>query len=479
MNSEHKEIFKHSGNYLFAVIANKALSFISIPVLTYLLTVEDYGIFNVFMSTLQIVTIILTLNTEVAISRYFYDAKDEEDFKRFVGTSLWLSLTIFVIMSLLFLLFSSQLSVYSGLERLLVILLIPLSLTGVLNNVFQQIYQPLLKSKKIAVVSSFNVYVGFVISILFILMMHEKRYYGMIYGSLTMAIAMGIYYYKEILRYSQNVFDKKYVKYILSFTLPYLPYSLSGIILIQFGKLIIGKQEGFHAAGLYSFASNIALLMMVIITVCHSAWNPYYMRYMNEKNYLKIDGDYDLIWKFSLLLGAFLSLFCYEIGAILARPQFILALYIVPILVLGYLFYQWSYVYLRNVAYAKKTIWNAIVVISSGIVNILLNAVLIQYYQELGVAISFAISYLFMLLFSWLTNKYLLKVYAPRVTQFLYPFLFFIPVMIIAVYFRQFPNLSFLVIMSKCIVMSVLVLFLFYRYYNKRLWVLLDYLRKH
>lgn len=96
MNPEHKELFKHSGNYLFAVIANKALSFISIPVLTYLLTVEDYGIYNVFLSTLQVVAVILTLNTEVAISRYFYDAKNDIDFKRFVGTSLWFSFWYFV-----------------------------------------------------------------------------------------------------------------------------------------------------------------------------------------------------------------------------------------------------------------------------------------------------------------------------------------------------------------------------------------------
>ena len=76
--SDHKALLKHSGNYLFAIIASKALAFISLPVYTYLLTVEEYGVYNVFISTVGIATIILTLNTEVAVSRYYYDSKDSK-----------------------------------------------------------------------------------------------------------------------------------------------------------------------------------------------------------------------------------------------------------------------------------------------------------------------------------------------------------------------------------------------------------------
>ncbi len=473
MNLEHKELFKHSGNYLFAVIANKALSFISIPVLTYLLTVEDYGVYNVFLSTLQVVAVILTLNTEVAISRYFYDAKDDTDFKRFVGTSLWFSFLVFCIMSLLLVVFSPHLSSFCGLEWLLVILLIPMSLSLVLDSVFQQIYQPLMKSRKIATISSINAYGGFILSVLFILSISEKKYYGLVYGTLTMAFFLGIYYCKEIFKYATNVFDIKYLKYILSYSLPYLPYSLSSVILIQFGKLIIGQQEGFHTAGLYSFASNIAMLMMVVITVCHSAWNPFYYRYMNDKDYDKIDGDYDIIWKATLIFGAFLSLFCYEIGIILAKPQYLSALYLVPILVVGYVFYQWSYVFLRNVSYVKKTIWNAIVVIASGVLNIVLNAILIKEYQEVGVAVSFSLSYLFMLLFSWLINKYILCAYSTSMKKFVIPFLYFVPIVAVSVYFRIFTELSILVILCKLLILLTFTLVIMYKFYKSYLWELL------
>ena len=59
--SDFKALAKHSTNYLFAIMATKALAFISIPVYTRLLSVYEYGIINVFMSTVGIVQVLLTL----------------------------------------------------------------------------------------------------------------------------------------------------------------------------------------------------------------------------------------------------------------------------------------------------------------------------------------------------------------------------------------------------------------------------------
>ena len=49
-----------------------------------------------------------------------------------------------------------------------------------------------------------------------------------------------------------------------------------------------------------------------------------------------------------------------EIALIMARPEFLSGMYLLPILIIGYVFYQWSYVYLRSTGFAKRTIWNAV-----------------------------------------------------------------------------------------------------------------------
>lgn len=466
MNAEHKEILKHSGNYLMAMMASRALSFISIPVLTYLLSVEDYGVFNVFLSTTGVAGIILTLNSEVAISRYYYESKGETDFKRFVGSSLIFTLLIFFFLSTVLIFLSQQLADFMKFERLLTICIIPYSLFGIINSVFQQIYQPLLKSRKIAVLSCVQSYSSFIFSIIFILLLSEKKYYGLVLGAIVAMLLVGTYIVLQILKYTIFCLEKKYIKYILNYSLPYLPYSLSSIIIIQFGNLIIGQQEGFRDAGQYSFASNIALLMMVLISLCHSAWNPYYFRYMNEQKYDKLDNDYHLMWRATLIFGAALSLFAYEIGIVFARPQFNGTLFFVPLFVGGYLFYQWSYVYIRNVMYAKKMIWNAIVVISSGVLNIILNTYLIQYCHSVGVAISFSLSYLFMLIFSWLINRLVIKQYAPRLMDFIAPLFLYMPVFVLAIYFKKYDEFSCVVVFIKCVILMLFILIVFRKEIN-------------
>ena len=463
--SNYKEIAKHSGNYFFAMVATKALDFIAIPVYTYLLTVEEYGVFNMFLSTVGIATILLTLNTEVAISRYYFDTDDVIDFKKFVGTNMRLTLAVFFIISLCMVIGVIPLSSYLNFEYLLTLAIIPVSLYRIVNSIFQQIYQPLLESRKIAVVSSVQSYMAFFLSILCIYLLPEKKYYGQVLGTILAMLVVGVYSLRQIKEYYISGWNLKYVKYILNYSLPYLPYSLSGIIIAQLGRLILGRINGFEAAGVYSFASNISMVMLVLISVVHSAWNPYYFRYMNDKDYTSIDRDYDLIWRVTLFVGVAVSLFCYEIGNLVGPSEYNTDLHIIPILVLGYIFYQWAYVYMRNVGYAKKTIWNAIVVVFSGVVNILLNAILIAPLGTLGIAVSFSVAYLFMLVLGAILNKYVLKCYAPKLLSFIKP-LVYSTILIICTIITPFKDCNLGLVLLKSIVLIVFAVILFWKYKN-------------
>lgn len=433
--SDYKALAKHSANYLAATIATKALGFISIPIYVRLLTVHDYGVMQVFMSTAGIMQVILTLNSEVAVSRYYYDAKDEQDFKEFVTTTIKLTTRIWCLMFAITLLCVPFLAKEFSFSKLLTIALIPVASYSSINSIFQQIYNPLLQSRKIATVTSIQTYLAFGLSVVFILLLDNDKYYGYALGTISAMLILSIYIIRQITPfYIKSRISKKHIKYILSYCLPYIPYTLSGVILAEFGKIVMSNYGGFEVAGQYSFVANIAGLMLVLISVAHSAWNPFYLRYMTDKDYVSIDKDYDLIWRVTLVGAIGLSLFGKELGFILGKPEYLSNIYILPILVLGYVFYQWAYVYLRSTGFANKTIWNAVAVVTGGICNIILNVLLVSKFKEIGIAVSFSFSYFVMLIVSYLINRYILKQYTPSIWRFIRPLLFSLPFMAISGY---------------------------------------------
>ncbi len=465
--SDYKSLFKHSRNYFYATIATKALSFISIPVYTRLLTAEEYGIVNVFMSIVGIVSVLLTLSSETSISRFYYDAKDTDEFKRFVGTSIRLTSMVLLVTTLVFILGLNIIADIVNLPRRLTLCLIPVALFNITNSIFTQIYNPQMESKKIAIVSSIQSYSAFVISIICILLIKEERYYGYIYGNIIAMFLLGSYMVKQIKPYYISCFDKNYIPYILKYCLPYIPDALSGIVLAQFSKIFIGNDQGYALAGSYSLVVNMATLMMIVVQITNNAWVPYYFRYMNIKDYKSIDNDFNLIWRLTLVAAIGLSFFGKELAEILAKKDFLDMMPVLPLLVTGYVIHQWAYLYLRNVGYSKRMMWNTNAYMLSGLALVVLNMILVPRYQGYGAAFATLFSYLFLFMFAYMINKYVIKLYAPSIKYELKPFLIYLLFISVAVFLNVLNVKLMLLLLIKFVLFSLGAIVLIYPYYDK------------
>ena len=467
--SDYKSLFLHSRNYFFATLATRALSFISIPIYTRLLSVEDYGIVNVFMSMVSIVAVLLTLSSEVAIARYYYDAKDIEDFKRFVGTSIRLTSIILFITTIIFILGLDFIARIIEMPRRLTLCLVPVALFTIINSIFSQIYNPQMQSKKIAIVSSIQCYSAFILSVICILLVQEEKYYGYIYGNIIAMLLLGMYMVRQIKPFYVSCFDVNFVPYIMKYCLPYIPDALSGIVLAQFSKIFIGNSQGYSLAGSYSLVVNMATLMIVVITITNSAWVPYYFRYMNAKDYKSINNDFNLIWRLTLVVAISLSFFGKEIAEILANRDFLDMMPLLPLLISGYVFHQWAYLYLRNVGYSKRMMWNTYSYMFSGITLVILNYLLVPKFQGYGAAIATLFSYVFLLLFSYFVNRYVIRLYVPSFIKSLRPFVAYTIFVIIAVYLFLVDINWFVLLLIKVFLLTVFSLYIFRSFVGKLL----------
>jgi len=401
------ETLRHSKNYFFANIAIKAIGFISIPIFTRLFTQEDYGIVAVFASYVGIMTVILSLNSHTSVGRYYYEKTD--DFGEFIGTSFIFVGLILCITVIIYILFYQQINNLIKLPDLLPIYLLFACLFAIIRSVYVQILVPQKRSKELAIINVLNGYIGFVTAVLFVYLLKENRYLGRIWASLLVGFIFTMYYIVKINKYTVFRFRKKHIKYITKYSIPLIPYHLSGIILAQFDRIMINNIESTASAGLYSLGYNIGMLLLIVISSIQSAITPDFYKFINNKSFNRLDKLIKRIFPIITISALGIILFAKEIVIILADKKFYPGLRVVPIVVIGYVFFGMFTIYQRYIGYSKKTILSSIAVLTAGILNILLNKLFIPRFGYIAGAYTTVISYFVQFWICWLVVKLILR----------------------------------------------------------------------
>lgn len=398
----------HFKNYFLAEVAAKVLTIISIPVFTYLLTTVEYGIYNIFISYIQIFTVLLPLNSHASVSRYYFE-KDKGDTKRFLGTSVSFSTLCITLTLPFFIIFQNELAAVFNMPVFLLWLMFPTILFQIAFSFFQQVYYPLEKSKALSKVNIVRAYSEFFVAIFIIYLLNTDLYLGPILAIIVIRAFQFIYIIKTLKPYFQLSFNYRHIKYILNYSVPLIPYTLSAVILDQFDRIMINSYSGNSEAGLYSMAYNIGMLLSVVIMVIFMAWTPNLMKYLNSANHEKRDKDLNKILRLIAFAAIGLIYFGKELGYILSEASYHDALPIIPVIVVGYIFYSIFRVYGIYAGYYKKTYLLSINLLIPSILNIILNAVYIPKYGYIAGAYTTVISFVLMALLSWFIAKYVLK----------------------------------------------------------------------
>ena len=396
---------KHGKNYLLANLATKALGFITLPILTRLLTVEDYGVISLFNSYLLLFLPILTLNSYTSVGRYYYE--DNDDFNSFFGSNINFVFLILAVSTILLLTFKPIVLNFIDLSDSIFYLLLFMVWFKVLSSLYQQICQPRLKSKEMAIRMITEAYGGFLLSIILIYCFSDNRAFGKILGQTVMAGLLSVFFVKSLLRYYTFSFKRKHIKYVLSYSLPLLPYVLSGVIIGQIDRIMINEYWGMQDTGLYSFAFQLGMLVSVLSMSLYQAWSPVFYKKFNDKN--RLSNDFVKIFLILSCFALFVILFCDEIGFLLGKESFLGGLSIVPIIVIGLLFDAVFLFIGLFFLYFKKTIFISGIVVFGSILNTILNFYMIPAYGYQVSAYTSAVSYCLMAILSIFLVKIFLK----------------------------------------------------------------------
>lgn len=460
------EMLQHSKNYFISNVATKGLALISVPIMTRILMPSDYGVLSLFNGYQSVFVAVLTLNCYTALGRYFFDAKG--DFEDFFGTTIIFNLSLLGLYLILFLVFKSDIVKILRLPENTIVFIVPAVITYSISSWYEQFYSSLKRSKHIAYRNVFIAYFTFGLSVLLIMIRKDDRYLGSLQASLIIGILSSIYYFRLLRSDINLVFKKTHLKYMMSYSIPLLPYTLSYVILGQIDRIMIGNFSGTSSVGLYSFAYNIGMLLTLVTSAIFQAWQPDFFTHMNDKNYSKIDADAEFIFK--IILGCSLPLIFLgkEIGMILGGKNFQESLYLVPIIVIGYVFNSIFSFYAWGMGYAKKNIYLTLSVGIPALINIILNYFLIPRFGYSSAAYATTISYIVMSAFSWFVLKHLVKIHAIPLGKIYIHVIKIIPFLLTYFLYIKYISLNFLSdIVLKIVIILIFFSILFYKDFKK------------
>ncbi|MCB2308243.1 oligosaccharide flippase family protein [Clostridium estertheticum] len=391
----------------------QGISFITMPIFTRMLGTTGFGIVNVYTTWLSVFTTIITLGLLATVNNAKVDFKEKYD--EFASSILFLATLLAILWFIISFIFKKQIGNIINLNSILVMCLIIQSFFGFIVDFSNAKLNAEYKYKKFLLISISNAILNTILAIVLIYNLKTDKYYGRIGSLLIVALLYGTVLYIIAMRKGKKLINFKYWKYALVLSIPAIVHLLSGVILQSVDTVMINSMLGSSAAGIYSFAYKIGMIMYIVWLACNKAWVPWFYENMKEKNYddVRIKIKY-YIAMFSVM-GFVLIFISPEIGKLMGTKDFYKGLDYVPLIMVGY-YFQFLYSIPANLEfYTKNTKLLSIGTLIAALTNVVLNYILIPRYGAVAATWTTIIAYVILFLYHYFIS---LRIFDVRIYTF-------------------------------------------------------------
>ncbi|MDT2332749.1 lipopolysaccharide biosynthesis protein [Enterococcus faecium] len=382
----------------------KGISFVTIPIFVNITSQAEYGLINNFTSFVSIFSLVVGLSLNSCVNNASFDYRDE--IKEFLSSVLFLatsSFLIFVFLGNIMFLFRNSIF---DMNPLVFNLMLSQSFSTFLVAYVQAYFTIHFEHFKYLALSLISTTLNVGISVLLMqTLLQSNKYLGRALGGALGLGIIAVILYMIIMFKGKKLIDISYWKYALKISLPLIPHALSNVMLAQFGRIMINSSLGASQAGIYSYISNIGIILNVVWQSTNNAWVPWFYGEMNKKKYTNIKKVSNYYLLAFTVLSIVVMVGSVDLARIMAPEEYYSGLSLVIPISLGY-FFQFLYSLPVNVEfYEKKTTYIALGTVASAIVNIGLNIVFIPKLGIIAAGYTTVVTYFLLFLFHYFMAK--------------------------------------------------------------------------
>ena len=395
-----KSLLSSSIIYTIGRVLPKVVSFILLPVYTFYISTEDYGIINSMQVLSAIIVLFFTCALDRGVLRMYYDFDSSLSKKVYLGT---ISISIFIISTvflLLFFLFSDKLNlIYTSIDFYpfysYTLISCYLEVFSLIPLIYLQIHnKPLIYIS----LNLFKFIIGVSLTLYFIIFLNAGAV-GMIKALFfSNLIVLPIYLYYAFKSFSFKL-DFKMLLDTFKFTLPILPTLLAAWVLNISDRIFVEKYFNMTDVGIYSLGSKISGSVLILFGAFSVAYSPYFFekakKQLNNKDLFLFNKQ---ICVFFLFLTFSLFILSKEIIKIFFNADYYESVNVIQILSLHTILSV--FLGILNLMYyqSKATLPLLYIFILGSVVNIFLNFILIPELSFIGASYSTVLSFLVMFL---------------------------------------------------------------------------------
>lgn len=397
-NLNRNKIWKNGMPAMIGVILIRAMDLISIPVFTRLLNTAEYGQVSVFMTLVQMMIIITSLDFAACASRGTLDFKEQRN--RFYSVTLFFTVLWTGCLTMLANLLYGVIGPLVSMSRAEINILIMYSFATFVINYKSAEYIFFMEYRKNTAMSMALAFGNLGLSVCFINTFFSRdRFFGRILGAAIPAVLIAAVLVTRYIRDGKCLWNRDYISYALRFCVPLIPHNLSHMILSSSDRIMIRDMAGNSASGIYSLTYMLGMVLQVVTEGANNAWIPLLFRRLdgNERRVVRSQARVYLTG-YTMAAVAVIAI-SPEIIKLLAVREYWEGIDLVMWICFAvYLIFVYQ-LFVNVEFYHKKTAWISAGTMIAAAVNIGLNLYGIPVYGYGFAAVSTVISYALLVIF--------------------------------------------------------------------------------
>jgi O-antigen/teichoic acid export membrane protein len=362
--------------YTFATVIQKGITFLTTPIYTRLLSDSQYGLYSVYQSWLQIITIVSVIALDRCISVGF--VKFEDDKNGFMSSIQLLMTSTVAFFLIIVLVFRKQVVALVGLSLGLVVTMFVVSLfqNSFSNWAWYQRYRYSFRRLTVFTIAFSIISQACSVAAVLLVPIQNKGEI-LIFTMVVVTVLMYGCVYISVFVKGKISCKIAHLKFALPYSIAILPHALAQIVLSSSDRIMIDKLCGREDAAYYSVSYSTAMVLNVVMISVSSAIQPWFFEKMKQNNHKDVGRATNWFISLSALMAITVSLFAPEVLRILAPSSYGSAIWIFPSVAAAVYFNALYLSFAIYEAYYEKPIYYSIATITGAIVNIVLNLIFI------------------------------------------------------------------------------------------------------